>query len=108
VQGDGVTRRQQLTESHQRHTVEPVSAGVVGPLTVAGTLLAATAILLESALSFLCFGIRLNELREWVGVSPRSYSNSLVVDARCGDGTTKSRGCSPPSRRRDEQRSPRP
>jgi peptide/nickel transport system permease protein len=29
----------------------------MGPLTVAGTLLAATAILLESALSFLGFGI---------------------------------------------------
>jgi peptide/nickel transport system permease protein len=38
-------------------TLRHVLPGVVGPLTVAGTLLAATAILLESALSFLGFGL---------------------------------------------------
>jgi peptide/nickel transport system permease protein len=38
-------------------TLRHILPGVIGPLTVAGTLLAATAILLESALSFLGFGI---------------------------------------------------
>ena len=38
-------------------TLKHILPAAVGPLTVAGTLLAATSILLESALSFLGFGI---------------------------------------------------
>jgi peptide/nickel transport system permease protein len=58
-------------------TLRHILPGVVGPLTVAGTLLAATAILLESALSFLGFGIS-PPTATWGGILNEAQSLTII------------------------------
>jgi peptide/nickel transport system permease protein len=65
----------QLAEFHT--TLRHILPGVVGPLTVAGTLLAATAILLESALSFLGFGISA-PTATWGGILNETQSLTII------------------------------
>lgn len=60
-----------------RVTLRHVLPGVVGPLCVAGTLLAATAILLESALSFLGFGIA-PPTATWGGILNEAQSLTVI------------------------------
>jgi len=60
-----------------RVTLRHVLPGVVGPLCVAGTLLAATAILLESALSFLGFGIA-PPTATWGGILNEAQSLTVL------------------------------
>lgn len=58
-------------------TLRHILPGVIGPLTVAGTLLAATAILLESALSFLGFGIS-PPTATWGGILNEAQSLTVL------------------------------
>ena len=58
-------------------TLRHILPGVMGPLTVAGTLLAATAILLESALSFLGFGIS-PPTATWGGILNEAQSLTII------------------------------
>jgi peptide/nickel transport system permease protein len=58
-------------------TVKHILPAAIGPLTVAGTLLAATSILLESALSFLGFGIS-PPTATWGGILTEAQSLTVL------------------------------